>query len=742
MAEVINTRKIRVKQGNSPVTAPVSDGSNLGEMKWVIDTKKLYIDNKSENYLINQVLTSDFERANAGAGLKADGTYSADSTTNYLKSASSLANADKLLDTNLKTVSGEVDTVEKSAGLNSSGVYTANTSMKYIGSVTSLTKADEALDGKLYTVSGELDTVETSVGLTSTGGYTPNTNSNYIGGVSTLVAADNALDANLKTVSGKTDNVQAELDKTQTGAGLNNDGTYTKPATSNYLSSAASLKDADSELDSAIKTLSDNSNSGLTAIKTAVGLNADGTYSKVTTGKYISGATTVKDATSKLDVAISGVQTELDTTQSGAGLSSTGAYVKNTTANYISTASTLNAADVLLDSQLKTTNDTLSSHTSNTTVHITATERSTWNAKQNAIALKTVNGLVVSGATGTTEDVPTGTLTGITLSVNTSSLSGGSTVSRTSGGTTAGTLNVGVNSGYTIPSNTFTAATVTALSTSDGDVVTGYTKSSNTLTLNKSSLKTVNGSSLLGSGNVEVKRVLGVYTGNGGQQPPNYFGSGYTGFLMSDLPLNDNYSYKSIIYLDPYHYNDAGGTNALAITRVGDLRAWIMQSGSDRDTWTTTAELISTANYSSYAQPLDADLTAIAGITTTSGWLRKTAANTWSLGTPVTSVAISGGTGLSVGGTPITSTGTLTVAAASGREIPTTTDMNKARSAVTSVTTTAGTTGATTFVSDVSAVSSNSVTVTTQPLYEVYTTEAEAKTASQSATAKLCFFPA
>lgn len=79
-------------------------------------------------------------------------------------------------------------------------------------------------------------------------------------------------------------------------------------------------------------------------------------------------------------------------------------------------------------------------------------------------------------------------------------------------------------------------------------------------------------------------------------------------------------------------------------------------------------------------QPLDDDLTKIAGLTGTTGLLKKTAANTWTLDTTgyttnagtVTSVAMSVPTGLSVSGSPITTSGTLAITLTSGYSIPTT----------------------------------------------------------------------
>jgi hypothetical protein len=79
-------------------------------------------------------------------------------------------------------------------------------------------------------------------------------------------------------------------------------------------------------------------------------------------------------------------------------------------------------------------------------------------------------------------------------------------------------------------------------------------------------------------------------------------------------------------------------------------------------------------------QAWDGDLDAIAAIVGTTGLLKKTAANTWSLDTTaytantgtVTSVSASVPTGLSISGSPITSSGTLAITLTAGYSIPTT----------------------------------------------------------------------
>ena len=126
----------------------------------------------------------------------------------------------------------------------------------------------------------------------------------------------------MEELAAEADDIQTELDATQLGAGLETDGTYDAPSSSNYLASASSLKDADS----------------------------------------------------KLDVAIKDVQDELDDTQVGAGLGEDGSYSAHASSNYIKSSDflaealgeSLHNADKLLDAAVKSVSDALADHLADT----------------------------------------------------------------------------------------------------------------------------------------------------------------------------------------------------------------------------------------------------------------------------------------------------------------------------------------------------------------------------------------
>lgn len=87
--------------------------------------------------------------------------------------------------------------------------------------------------------------------------YTADTNAHYINNANSLYGADQALDTALYTVSGKTDAAQAEIDAIETAVGLNADGTYSPNTTNNYTSAATSVNGAIDALDDAVKANED-----------------------------------------------------------------------------------------------------------------------------------------------------------------------------------------------------------------------------------------------------------------------------------------------------------------------------------------------------------------------------------------------------------------------------------------------------------------------------------------------------
>lgn len=124
----------------------------------------------------------------------------------------------------------------------------------------------------------------------------------------------------------------------------------------------------------------------------------------------------------------------------------------------------------------------------------------------------------------------------------------------------------------------------------------------------------------------------------------------------------------------------AKASNTLTITRAQEGTTNRLWPAASAVQMRLTAGSVATKDDLATKQPADADLTAIAALTGTTGLLKKTAANTWELdataytantGT-VTSVAVSVPTGLAVSGSPVTSGGTIAISLASGYSIPTT----------------------------------------------------------------------
>lgn len=307
-------------------------------------------------------LQSELDNTQVGAGLGTGGSYSPDGTADYISGATSLKNADSLLDDQLKTVTD---------GL--------------AAEVTNRGNADSAIQS-------ELDATQAGAGLGAGGAYTAPA-SNYLGGSASIVAGMSQLDTAVKaneddiaaevtarasaisaeqTARSNADSaLQSEIDAIETAMGtvIGNNGSYVAFNATNYINGNTNVADDLRDLDTAIKTVADDladavgGGSGTTLaslqteldnVEAAAGsiITATGTYNPFTGLNYINGNASLSEDLTDLDAQmkinadniasndtdISNLQSELDATQAGAGLSTAGAYTVDTLSNYMKAA--------------------------------------------------------------------------------------------------------------------------------------------------------------------------------------------------------------------------------------------------------------------------------------------------------------------------------------------------------------------------------------------------------------------
>jgi len=140
-----------------------------------LSTTTVYSSQKTSDVIGN--VAAELDDTQTGAGLDADGNYVQPSGSNYLDTATSLANADELLDTQVKTnadaiatnatsittLGGELDDTQTGAGLGTDGSYTVNGSANYISGATSLANADDLLDAQVKSNADAIATNATSI---------------------------------------------------------------------------------------------------------------------------------------------------------------------------------------------------------------------------------------------------------------------------------------------------------------------------------------------------------------------------------------------------------------------------------------------------------------------------------------------------------------------------------------------------------------------------------------------------
>jgi hypothetical protein len=251
---------------------------------------------------------------------------------------------------NISAIQTEVNRIEVAAGISTSGSYIVNTSANYINAAFNLNNADVILDQQVKvnadaivsntsSLQSEINAIETGAGLSSSGVYIPDPSADYISTASSLKNADSLLDDKLKetrdlvdAVVSSTSSLQVEINTIETGAGLNSNGSYTPDATADYISTASSLKNADSLLDDKLKETRDlvdslgassvssvNSISPVAGDVTVGGADIDSAHT----------ATNYTATSSDLDGHLAGVDTALGLKANSASLATvatTGAY--------------------------------------------------------------------------------------------------------------------------------------------------------------------------------------------------------------------------------------------------------------------------------------------------------------------------------------------------------------------------------------------------------------------------------
>ena len=210
-------------------------------------------------------------------------------------------------ETSISSLATELDATQAGSGLDADGAYIANGSSNYIRLATSLADADDKLDAAIFVNEGLIGSNTANIATNAT---------NIANEIINRTAADTTLQTNIDNeaalrISADSD-LQSELSATQSGAGLSGDGSYIEVLNSNYLTGSTSLRDADIKLDTRIKANEDaiNSISGGTAVlqlenlRVSIGTDNEGVLAAFADTNYLNDIDVVSTALTTLDTAI------------------------------------------------------------------------------------------------------------------------------------------------------------------------------------------------------------------------------------------------------------------------------------------------------------------------------------------------------------------------------------------------------------------------------------------------------
>ena len=243
-------------------TAIATNTSNISNLSTQVTTNTSDISNlqtQVNNLASNTAAQTEIDAIEAGAGLNADGTYSANSSTTYIGTATSLNQADYLLDQAITSVMTDVQTNNQN--------------------VSQLTQDVNNVQQQATNIQAELDNTQAGAGLGTDGSYTANAGANVIVNATSLNNADVLLDQAVTTVTTTAQTNQANISSLDTRV---------QTLENNSVTSADFGAAGTVEANKAIVAGSDKSVSGFNKISTD--------------GKVTVGATTQPEASAIMEV--------------------------------------------------------------------------------------------------------------------------------------------------------------------------------------------------------------------------------------------------------------------------------------------------------------------------------------------------------------------------------------------------------------------------------------------------------
>lgn len=218
-------------------------------------------------------LGNELTATQAGAGLSAAGAYVAPTDSNYHNAATSLANADYLLDAAIKAnadaiaalgggslpaLQQEINDTQTGAGLEDDGSYSTDDTTNYLkaadftaASVTpSLKGADKLLDAQIKV---NADAVAANAAAIAQNVIDIANNATAIAtNAGNITANANAISAETTRATAAEGALADAIDAVEAGAGLGTDGAYQQDAGANYIQTATSIHNATQLLDTAL----------------------------------------------------------------------------------------------------------------------------------------------------------------------------------------------------------------------------------------------------------------------------------------------------------------------------------------------------------------------------------------------------------------------------------------------------------------------------------------------------------